>query len=197
MTDRAILAGLLAALCACAPARAAYFSVSGDEVRLQGSIETGDVERMEALLGERRAAPLRVLRLHSPGGNLREGIRLADLVRKHRLATVVDARSAYCDSACTLLFVAGVRRHYVGAERLAEGSEALYGLGFHLASTRGDRANPSMKSAEGERLMATLYARMGTPRATDLARRAAINTLWRPNGATALRLGVATSLSPP
>jgi hypothetical protein len=91
-------------------------SDTGREIRISGEIRPGlaDVlaEVLEATPGVER------LELESPGGNVSEGLALAELVEKYSLNTAVKT---YCDSACTLVFVAGRERI------LAAGGE----LGFH------------------------------------------------------------------
>lgn len=188
---------LFAALAAAAPgpARAAWFSVRDDAVVLRGSIELGDDAQLAAILKGR--PDLRVLRLDSYGGSVRGAIALGEAVRRARLATVVDAARDVCDSACTMIFAAGPSRHYLNAASAPEGFNGQSGLGYHRSYDRGSRVRPAMLSQEGERLMIAYYRRMGAPAAVTLALRGAINALWRPNGATALRLGLATSLTPP
>lgn len=162
---------------------------------LRGTIEMGDAERLSALL--KREPAIRVLDLDSYGGSVKGAIELGEAVRRARLTTQVDAARSVCDSACTMIFAAGVARHYLNAEALQEGFSGLAGLGYHRSYDRGTRVSPPMLSTEGERLMIRYYRRMGAPSAVTLALRGTISSLWRPNGATALRLGLATSLAPP
>lgn len=185
---------LLIAASFASPAQSAWMSADGPSLTIRGAIEIGDAEKFHKLLVS--AAPIRVVHLDGPGGSLREAIKIGQAIRKARLITMVDAGRASCDSACTMLFAAGVARHYVNAQNVQEGVGDHYGLGYHLSYARGDRVNPSMKSDEGVRLMDVYYARMGARAASMLARKASISTLWRPNGASALKLGLATSLSP-
>lgn len=191
---RLLLASALASLCI-APADAAWLSADGPLATLRGDIEAGDASGLRALLA---AHPeIRVLALDSPGGGVRAGMALGDLVRSARLATVVDADRASCDSACTLVFAAGVSRHYLNAERLRAGTSGLYGLGYHRARAVGSRVEPPKLSMEGEALAARYYRRMGSPGAVAMMARGTITSLYRPDAQTALRLGLATSLSPP
>jgi hypothetical protein len=80
-------------------------SDSGREIRISGEIRSGLgdalTEVLEASTGVER------LELESPGGSVSEGITLAQLVEKYSLNTAVKT---YCDSACTLIFVAGRER---------------------------------------------------------------------------------------
>lgn len=182
---------------AATPACALFLSESDGVAKLTGAMEEGSAEEFRAFLAMKRDKPIRVLWLYSPGGIVDESIKIGDMVRKAGLATAVDGASAYCDSGCTMVFVAGVRRHYVNADRVEEGLAGLSGLGFHLSRTRGDARNPAMKSAKGSDRMRAYYARMGVPAAYDLCAKAAINTLYRPGGGVALATRVATSLAAP
>ena len=191
------LALCLFALAAATPASAMFLSESDGVARLSGSMEEGAAEKFRAFLEQKRDRPIRVLWLYSPGGVVDESIKIGEMVRKAGLATAVDGGAAYCDSGCTMVFVAGVRRHYVNADRVEEGLAGLSGLGFHLSRTRGDARTPAMKSAKGSDRMRAYYARMGVPGAYELCAKAAINTLFRPGGRMALATRVATSLAAP
>jgi hypothetical protein len=148
-------------------------------------------------LARPRPAPLRVVYLNSHGGNLQAGIEIGRLIRRARLATAVLATRDVCDSACTLAFAGGVRRHNVGGESVYEGMSSMLGLGFHPAHRRGNYVTPSMKTEDGTARIRAFYAEMGLPRAAELMDRAAINTLYRPSGRTTLELRIATSLAAP
>ena len=98
------------------PAWSVTPSDTGQEIYITGEIGPGLAdalaEALEATPGVER------VELESPGGSVSEGLALAELVQKYALDTVV---STYCDSSCTLVFVAG-------ADRVLEsGGE----LGFH------------------------------------------------------------------
>lgn len=187
---------LVAALLA-APASALTLRERDGVALLRGSIEEGDAKVLAAFLEKPRATPLRVIWLESGGGSLAEGIRMAKEIRKAKIATAVDATGAYCDSACTFLFVAGAQRHYVGGDRVMEGLSGLTGLGFHVSAIRGDRVRPTVMSDKGTQDMTAFYREFGVPGAADLAGKAMFNAMFRPNGETALKLGIATSLAPP
>lgn len=190
-----ILIATLACAAAPPPAAAAWLSTREGVVTLRGSIEPGDDAALKALL--KREPGLRVLRLDSYGGSVRGAIALGEAVRRARLTTLVDAARDVCDSACTMIFAAGAARRYLNAATLPDGFNGQSGLGYHRSYERGNRIRPSMLSQEGERLMIAYYRRMGAPAAVTLALRGTINSMWRPNGATALRLGLATSLDAP
>jgi hypothetical protein len=91
-------------------------SDTGRAIRISGEIRSGLSDALADLL---EANPeVERLELESPGGSVREGLELAELVEKYSLDTEVRT---YCDSACTLVFVAGSERSL--APRAA--------LGFH------------------------------------------------------------------
>lgn len=194
---RFLFALLAFCLSAAAPASAIYLSESNGAIRLVGTFEKGDEKVFAEFLARPRAAPLRVLWLASPGGDIIPAVGIGAMVRRSRLVTAMRADSSACDSACTLVFVAGVRRHYVNGQSVFEGLSSQAGLGFHGASIRGDAVRPTMKSDRGLKVLRGWYKSMGVPGANALVDRAAINTVFRPSGATALRLRIATSLAEP
>jgi hypothetical protein len=192
----ALRACLLLAAAASTPAMAAItLSEEGTTARLSGTIESSDDAVFQAFLNRPRAKPLRTIILSSPGGSLTAGMVIGLLVRNNNMATVVDANKSACSSACTFVFAGGVRRHYVNGDNVFEGNTSLVGLGFHPARERF--AETATYSARGVEQMRKYYARMGMPGASELMDRAAINTMFRPNGQTALRLRIATTLQPP
>ncbi len=193
---RALLAGLASAVAS--PAQAVYLSESNGVATLQGALVEGDADRFKAFLAAPRAVPIRVLYLSSPGGRVNAGIAIGRQVRVARLTTVVDASAARCDSACTYIFVGGVNRHYVNGDSVYEGFSGNSGLGFHPAHRKGAtvRDDATLLEAGSERARSH-YAAMGVPRAAELMDKAAFNTLFRPNGRTALQLRIATSLAAP
>lgn len=80
-------------------------------ISLDGDLAEGDADAAEALI---RAANesgrlVSAVRLDSPGGSLAEAIKLADLIRRAKLPTIVAAGSR-CASACFIAFAAGVEK---------------------------------------------------------------------------------------
>ena len=201
MQRRSLALGVLSAAILCASASASHaialIDRGGGVAELRGRFDTGDEKLFAQFLAQPRAQKIRLLWLHSPGGILSSGLAIGHIVRRAGISTAVDGAAAYCDSACTLVFVAGRQRHYVNAQSVMEGQASLTGLGFHGSFTRGNAINPAMRSDQGTAQMIAYYRAMGSPGAVELMRRAAISTLYRPNGATALRLRIATSLRGP
>lgn len=188
----------LAALLLAAPAaHAIYLAEDGQKARLYGPFELNDEKIFAAFLAKPRPAPLRVLYLESFGGSILSAVQIGRMVRKAGLATAVYADSKICDSACTLVFAAGVRRHYIHGETVFEGIGARSGLGYHPAYLRGDRVHFSIKSDTFVKVMNDFYAEMGAPRAAELVAKAGINSIYRPSGKTSLELRLATSLAEP
>jgi hypothetical protein len=199
MFERAVVVSFGLSLAAITtPVHAIYLSESNGVAYLQGSIVDGDDARFKAFLEQPRAVPIRILQLASSGGRVDAGLGIARQVRAAKLTTVVDAASATCDSACTYIFVAGVKRHYVNSANVFEGFSGQAGLGFHPAHRRAasSRETATLGTIGSDRARQH-YAAMGTPRAAELMDKAAFNTLYRINGQTALQLRIATSLSPP
>lgn len=80
-------------------------------IALDGDIAEGNADAVEALI---RAANesgrlVSAVRLDSSGGSLAEAIKLADLVRRAKLPTVV-ASGSRCASACFVVFAAGIEK---------------------------------------------------------------------------------------
>ncbi|MDN4986573.1 ATP-dependent Clp protease proteolytic subunit [Bradyrhizobium sp. WYCCWR 13022] len=75
---------------------------------LTGEIIEGDADTLKAAIKSANDAGKLVsgVRLNSPGGNLLEGLKLADAVRFAKVATNVAA-NATCASACFLVYAAG------------------------------------------------------------------------------------------
>lgn len=122
-------------------------------VYLAGTIAPGDAQRFEALLGEAQASLRRFLGLFvdSVGGDLTEGVRLAEIVQRHGVVVVVES-NATCASACALLVFGGV---YKVIQRGAR-------IGVHSAGQGGIETDRASTGTIG---MARLAAELGAPAA--------------------------------
>jgi hypothetical protein len=80
-------------------------------IALGGDIEDGDAAATEAMIKSANddGRLVSALRLDSPGGSLAEAIKLAELIRRAKLPTIVAAGSR-CASACFIVFAAGVEK---------------------------------------------------------------------------------------
>jgi hypothetical protein len=77
-------------------------------ISLSGEITEGDAEAFKTAVKVANDAGKLVtsIRLNSPGGNLLEGVKLAEAVKFAKIATNVG-QGATCASACFLVFAAG------------------------------------------------------------------------------------------
>ena len=133
--------------CGIDPIGQARFELSADgrSLQLNGPIGMGDARRLGALL--ETAPAVRVFELASPGGRLVEAERMVELVRERGAGTRAIGN---CQSACTLVFLAGAKR------QLMPGAQ----LGFHRAST--GTFNPAFDELANQQLART-YRRMELP----------------------------------
>ncbi|MGN6829495.1 RDD family protein [Paucibacter sp. M5-1] len=121
-------------------------SADGRTLRLDGPIGMGDATRLQKLLAG-TAQPVRLFELASPGGRVYEAERMVEQVRKTGAATRAVGG---CESACTLVFLAGQQRQLMPGAR----------LGFHRASSGS--YNPVFDEVANQELAAT-YREMGLP----------------------------------
>ena len=180
------------------PAQAsAWLSESGSKAWISGMIGPDDDKKFEEFLKKPRAQKLKTIYLSSPGGYLRPAVAIGTMIRKAGLATAVEADKVLCDSACNVIFAGGVKRYYVRGDSVTEGFSAMTGLGYHPSSNMRDLRSYATYSDKGTDAMLKYYQAMGQPRAGELARKASFNTIFRPNGKTALQMNIATSLAEP
>jgi len=176
---------------------AAWLSESGSKAWLSGMIGPEDDKKFEEFLNRPRAQKLKVIYLSSPGGYLRPAVAIGMMIRKAGMATAVEADKVLCDSACNVIFAGGAKRYYIRGDKVTEGFSSMTGLGYHPSSQVRDLRSPAVYSDKGTDAMLKYYRAMGQPRAAELAQKAAFNSIFRPNGKTALQLNIATSLSEP
>jgi hypothetical protein len=121
----------------------------GDVLRLRGPIEHGDYRKFRTYFAD----PRRIvgLDLHSGGGSLYEGVRIAALTRQKRLATFVGKE---CDSACAFIFLLGTRR-YIGKDAK---------IGVHAVGNEyGNEDNGALRDTI---YFARVSAKLGIPSST-------------------------------
>jgi hypothetical protein len=95
----------------------------GQSILLFGGINEGSALKLESILN--LAPSVNTIVLESPGGWIREGEKIADIIRRRGLNTYVDGT---CASACTIAFLAG-------KERTADPNAKI---GFHASHLVGD-----------------------------------------------------------
>lgn len=181
------------------PARAIEITRQGDAVLLSGVIGPGDADVLREWLENEGPASGRTLWLSSPGGSIGAARDMGRLLRREGWTTVVDAARFRCLSACTILFSAGVRRHYLGTQRLRIGVQppvASWGLGYHQGT---EDASRQLAGFSGMATVAVIgaYVELGTPFAAALPDRAPPDRLYVLSGEEALARGIATSLTAP
>lgn len=120
-------------------------SADGHTLQFQGPIGMGDARRMGKLLDT--APDVKSFELASPGGRLKEAEDMVVLMRKRHATTRAVGD---CQSACTLLFLAGSSR------QLMPGAQ----LGFHRASS--GTYNPAFDEIANQHLAET-YRKMELP----------------------------------
>lgn len=133
-------------------------SLSGKDGRaiivLTGEIVSGDTETFTAAVKQANDAGKLVanIRLNSQGGNLLEGVQLADAVRFGKISTNVG-KNAVCASACFLVFAAGATKF---ANYTAQ-------IGVHGASD--EAGNETAASEAATVSMAKVAKELGVPSA--------------------------------
>ena len=77
-------------------------------VLLNSELADGDAGRLRDVIRASMSSgrPVSGIRLNSPGGNIREGVRLAGVILSAKIATVI-ASGATCAAACFVAFIAG------------------------------------------------------------------------------------------
>lgn len=156
--DRALRSGIggaacLALMAVATQARAMDFTLmplnDGQVIRAAGEIVDKDDEKLHKFVSEMPPeTKLIAFIMTSPGGNLREGVRLAETIRSSELETgVVDQ----CASACFLMFAAGRVKYVI--------DDAA--IGVHSASMPGGRETTESQAITT--LMARTASEYGVP----------------------------------
>lgn len=121
---------------------------------ITGEIIPGDADKFSQSLRQANDSGKFVanVRLDSPGGNLLEGVKIADAIRYGKTSTNVG-KTAVCASACFLMFAAGSTKN------------ASYGaqIGVHGAS--GENGEETAASGAATVSMAKIAKELGVPSA--------------------------------
>lgn len=137
----------------------------GRVVAFSGGINDGAAAAIDKAIGD--GPKVGTLLLDSPGGWLREGSRMAEVVRRYQINTRVEGE---CFSACTLVLLAGANR--------SAGSNAR--IGFHRGRAVGESAEERALPADREE--SELYRRAGLK--PDFVRRIVAtpnDSIWIPS----------------
>lgn len=144
---------------ACIPAGAADISAHQRGVLIQGTIQKGDYARIIEFVRhpDNYGRFARTVYLDSPGGDVVEAVKIANLLDKSYAATHVAA-GARCYSACFILWMSGVTRH------VSSGAT----LGVHRINVKVGETNIDQHSAyfaQIARSVENYMSGLGTPRA--------------------------------
>jgi hypothetical protein len=182
------------------PSSALTFTQKGQTAFLTGPIKDGDAIEFKAFINDPAQAQIKIIRLNSTGGRIIPARDIGRLIRSKNLTTYVDAKSDNCASACTLLFGAGVHRHYTNATSIKDGvygfKDLTVGLGYHEGN-ESLSLDSNRYSGQATANMIAAYYEFGVQNAKDIITLAPPNKLYRISSQTALKLGIATSLSAP
>jgi hypothetical protein len=102
-------------------------SATVNAIQIKGKIDDGDTFDLQVAISKLPKKPVIVVYLNSPGGNLREGMRLGKFFFDNKIETVVETKTQ-CASACALAFLGG-RDEDSGKPHRTKASNS--GLGFH------------------------------------------------------------------
>jgi hypothetical protein len=145
----------------------------GRVVSYTGGVNEGASRALDQVIAD--APRVTTVLLESPGGWMREGERMAAVIRRYGLSTRVETE---CHSACTVAFLAGIDR------TLGEGAV----LGFHRGRAPGQDAKGESEAHDAE-----VYAKAGLPQAFI---RRVLDTphddIWMPTRRELLKAGVLT-----
>jgi hypothetical protein len=148
---------------------------AGRTVEFTGGVNDGAAQALRDVIAP--APKVTTVRLASPGGWMREGARMAEVIRYFRLNTTV---SGACASACTVAFLAGLDR------TAAPGAV----LGFHSARPVGGLLGGGRSDRHRER---AVYAAAKIDDAfIDHILRTPFEDVWIPTRQEMLRAGVLT-----
>jgi len=178
-------------------AQAITLTQKGDAIYLKGAIRPGDHIVLREFLASAAPKP-RIIFLHSPGGGTYEAQQMARMIRASELVTAIDGRT-YCRSACPGLFAAGVKRHYFNSAGIEDhlGKKNEMGLGYHEGHDGNETGLGIRQSGKASSQMIDVFYEHGSPAAAQFVPKAPPDKMYYVSGATALALGLATSLSPP
>jgi hypothetical protein len=191
----AVLAVTVLAVAGCGSASAGEISGSGPVATFSGPIRAGDEFKVRDHMARNQ---LRVLYLNSTGGQITAATEIGRMLRAASVTTVVDAASANCASACTIIFGAGARRHYINAANVPEGRQGLAGrgLGYHQGNNPTS-VHAGNFSGQASGNLVNAYYEFGVSGAAQFINLAGPREMYRINAQTALAAGIATSTARP
>jgi hypothetical protein len=184
------LTGILILVFASSELHAASVQRRAEVVTIEGRLSRGDHLRFEEALKD---AGVKLIALDSGGGDIYTAFRIARLVRRLGLSTFLDASKARCQSACTLIFAAGIERYYVNGENLSDGvrERSRFGLGYHRGNSRSPNGGRNQSDRATQKMISG-FNEFGSVFAAEFVERAQSNEIYVVSGTTALARGLST-----
>ncbi len=157
-----------------APDTRIVLMADGKTIRLSGGINEGAAQQLRQSLDT--TPDVQTVILNSPGGWIKEGEKIAQLIQAHQLNTYVETE---CASACTIAFLAG-------RDRAADPDARI---GFHALKFVGSGSN--RPGADEQRATLAAYEHARLPRAfMEKIGATPTNEMWYPTHAELLLAGV-------
>jgi hypothetical protein len=150
----------------------------GDRLVAEGAIFSGSAAVLERRLAEH--PNVRVIELSSPGGYVKEAVRMANMIEKRGLDTLIRRE---CRSACVELFAAGTRR--------LMHKDAIVGL--HSVWTTAPGADDLVQKANRD-FADRLYRKGVEPRFLMVGTRTPGDDMWLNTARQAYVAGLATAV---
>ena len=97
----------IAATAAAGPAQAIKMTLIGDQLTVSGAVYESELPRFVRILNEEGRKVTTIVFRNSPGGSADTAYRISTEIRTRGLTTAV---SGYCVSACSIMFMGGIRR---------------------------------------------------------------------------------------
>lgn len=118
--------------------------VAGGKAAAVGRIEPGTALAFSRFL-ERQGGEVKTIVLHSPGGAVKDALKMARAIRDAGIDTEVPDH-AYCASSCPLVFAGGVKR--MAGKKAWIGVHQVYALGEASASALRGSLQQGMSAAQ-------------------------------------------------
>ena len=117
----------------------------------EGTITPGTADAFAEFLAEQRAAGVKEIVLHSPGGSVNDATAMAQTIRDQGLDTRI-LPDGYCASSCPLVFAGGVKRFADKTSWI--GVHQIFALTTAFGSLADGMEEAQVVSAEAQDLLA-------------------------------------------
>jgi len=124
--------------------------VVGDQVIMSGPVDGSELARLRDVVAEHGGAGIRMVVLRdSPGGDLWTSTRVGEYIRDKGWRTAV---SGYCFSACAIIFLGGLERHFTDDKQVSRNQ-----LAFHATYHRIDGQHGFQNSVNEQTTYTTMH----------------------------------------